>query len=160
MTGMKRYVRNTAERADDRWIRTDILAAIGDLAAAREMAARIPDDTPYGRVERVAGESYVDWLSGGPGNTAGVREAAFAVQPVDGDDWLRAEVILAAGLVRDGLTAGEVDPTAPLRAVRDRLGRRADRVLLAVARRVARTYFLMAGAFVAIFTLLDHTTSI
>jgi hypothetical protein len=160
MTGMKRYLRNTAERADDRWIRTEILAAIGDLAAARDMAARIPDDTPYGRVERAAGESYVDWLSGGPGNTAGLREAMLAIQPVDADERLRAEVILAAGQVRDRLTAGDPDPTAPLRAVRVRLGQRADRVLLAAARRVARTYFFMAGAFVVIFTLIDHTTSV
>jgi hypothetical protein len=160
MTGMKRYLRNTAERADDRWIRTEILAAIGDLAAARDMAARIPDDTPYGRVERVANESYVDWLSGGAGDTERVREATLAIQPLDSDDRLRAEVTLAAGEVRDRLTAGDPDPTAPLRAVRDRLGRRADGVLLAAARRVARTYFLMAGAFVVVFTLIDHTTSV
>jgi hypothetical protein len=160
MTGMKRYLRNTAERADDRWIRTEILAAIGDLAAARDMAARIPDDTPYGRVERAANESYVDWLSGGAGDTERVREATLAIQPLDSDDRLRAEVTLAAGEVRDRLTAGDPDPTAPLRAVRDRLGRRADGVLLAAARRVARTYFLMAGAFVVVFTLIDHTTSV
>jgi hypothetical protein len=160
MTGMKRYLRNTAERADDRWIRTEILAAIGDLAAARDMAARIPDDTPYGRVERAANESYIDWLSGGPGDTERIREATLAIQPLDGDDRLRAEVTLAAGQVRDRITAGDSDPTAPLRAVRDRLGPRADRVLLAAARRVARTYFLMAGAFVVFFTLIDHTTSV
>jgi len=159
MTGMKRYVRNTTERAEDRWVRTEILAAIGDLAAARDMAARIPDDTPYGRVERIAGESYVDWLSGGSGNTEGLREATLAIQPADSDERLRAEVVLASGQVRDRISAGDPDPTAPLRAVRDRLGRRADGVLLAAARRVARTYVLMAGAFVVIFTLIDHATS-
>jgi hypothetical protein len=159
MTGMKRYVRNTAERPEDRWIRTDILAATGDLDGAREMAARIPDDTPYGRVVRSAGLSYVDWLSGGPGNTAGVREAAAAIQPVDSDERLRAEVAVAAAEVRDLVAAGDQDPAAPLRAVRDRIGPRADRVLLLAARRVARAYLLVAGAFVAIFTLIDHTTT-
>ena len=139
ITGMKRYVRNNAERAEDRWIRADILCATGDLDAARDMAARIPDDTPYGRVERTAAMAYVDWLSGGPGNTAGVREAADAIQPVDSDERLRAEVAVAAAEVRDLVAAGDRDPTAPLLAIRDRLGRRADAVLRLAARRVVRT---------------------
>jgi hypothetical protein len=159
IAGMKRYVRNYTERAEDRWIRADILAATGDLAGARVMAARIPDDTPYGRVERIAAMSYVDWLSGGPSNTARVREAAEAIQPADSDERFRAEVAVAAAEVRDRIAAEDEDPAAPLRAVRDRLGRRADRVLLQAARRVARSYLLTAGAFVTIFILLDHTTT-
>jgi hypothetical protein len=159
LSGMKEYVRNTAERADDRWMRTDILAAIGELERAHDMAGRIPDDTPYGRVERTAGLSYVDWLSGGPGNTGGVRDAAHAILPIDSDERLRAEVVLAAGMVRDRVTAGDPDPGAPLREARDRLGRRADGVLLAVARRVARAYLVVAGAFIAVVTIIDRAAT-
>jgi hypothetical protein len=159
ITGMKRYVRNNPERAEDRWIRADILSATGDLAGARVMAAGIPDDTPYGRVERIAAMSYVDWLSGGPGSTAGLREATEAIQPVDSDERLRAEVAVAVAEVRIRVAAEDEDPAAPLRAVRDRLGTRADGVLLQAARRVARGYLLAAGAFATIFILLDHTTT-
>ena len=153
---MRRYVGNTAERPEDRWIRVEVLAAAGKIDAAREMAARIPDDTPMGRAERLDYVTYIDWLGGGQGDPAALRDAVAAIEPVDGDDHLRADVALALSQVRRRIAAGDVDPVGPLRDVRDRLGARADRVMVAAARRLAPGFLKVSTSFVVVITLLDR----
>lgn len=157
---MKRYVRNTAERPDDRWIRVEVLAATGKIDAAREMAARIPDDTPIGRAERLDYVTYIDWLEGGEGDPAELRDAVAAIEPVDGDDHLRADVALALSQVRRRIAAGDADAVGPLRDVRDRLGARADRVLVAAARRLAPGFLKVSTSFVVVITLLDRAFTV
>jgi hypothetical protein len=157
---MTRYVQTTTERPEDRWLRADVLAATGQVDLAREVAGRIPDDTPYGRVERAAGLAYTDWLTGGPGDPVELRDAVGAIEPADGDERLRAEVILACSEVRRRISAGERDVLEPLRAVRDRLGRRANGALFLAARRMIRGFLLLATGFVVVFTVLDRATSL
>jgi xanthosine utilization system XapX-like protein len=157
---MKRYVRNNAERPEDRWIRVEVLAATGKIDAAREMAARIPDDTPIGRVERLDYVTYIDWLGGGEGDPADLRAAVDAIEPVDGDDHLRADVALALSQVRRLIAAGDADPAAPLRDVRDRLGARADRVMVAAARRLTPGFLKLSTSFVVAITLLDRAFTV
>jgi hypothetical protein len=153
---MKRYVRNNAERPEDRWIRVEVFAVNGKLDAARDMAERIPDDTPLGRVERLTYFTYIDWLGGGSGDPAALRDAIATIEPIDGDDHLRADVELAIAEVRRRITDGTTDPVAPLLEVRERLGARADRAVVAAARRLAPGYLKMSTAFVVIVTLLDR----
>jgi hypothetical protein len=157
---MTRYVQATPERPEDRWLRVDVLAATGQVDLAREVAGRIPADTPYGRVERAAALAYTDWLSGGPGDAVELRDAVAAIQPADGDERLRAEVVLACSEVRRRISAGERDVLEPLREVRERLGHRANGVLLLAARRMMRGFLLLATGFVVVFTVLDRATSL
>jgi hypothetical protein len=157
---MTRYVQTTPERSDDRWLRVDVLAATGQVDLAREVAGRIPGDTLYDRVERAAALAYTDWLSGGPGDPTELRDAVGAIQPADGDERLRAEVMLACSEVRRRISAGEPDVLEPLRVVRDRLGRRANGVLFLAARRMMRGFLLLATGFVVVFTVLDRATSL
>jgi hypothetical protein len=157
---MTRHVQTTPERPEDRWLRADVLAATGQVDLAREIAGRIPGDTPYGRVERAAALAYTDWLTGGAGVSAELRGAVAAIQPADGDERLRAEVILACSEVRRRIGAGERDVLEPLRSVRDRLGRRANGILFLAARRMIRGYLLLATGFVVVFTILDRATSL
>jgi hypothetical protein len=157
---MKRYVRNTAERPEDRWVRVDVLAAAGKVDAAREMASRLPGDTPLARAERVDYLTYIDWLGGGPGDPTALRNAVAAIEPPDGDDHLRADVALALSEVRLRIAVGHPDPVAPMRDVRDRLGGRADRVTVASARRLAPGYLRVSTVFAVVVTLLDRAFTV
>ncbi len=156
LDNMKRYVRNTTERPDDRWLRADILAVAGQLDAAREMAQRIPDDTPVGRAERANYCAYVDWLADRPDDLADQRAAVVAIEPAEGDDRLQAEVALAMAEVRLLISAGDDDPTRPLREVRDRIGARADGAHFAAARRILPGFLKLAFVFITVITLLDR----
>jgi hypothetical protein len=156
---MKRHVRNTPERAEDRWIRVEVHAASGQLDEAREIALRLPVDTPVERAEQAVYLEYLDWLAGGPDNPAGaetVRDAVAAILPADGDDRLRAEVSLAIAEVRRRIGSGAADPSAPLREVRARLGRRADGVLFAAARRQLGGFVRIATVFIVLIAVLDR----
>jgi hypothetical protein len=152
-----RYVREAPETPENRWIRVEALASTGDLEAARAMADRLPDSTVLERAERATYLPYLDWLGGGPGDPAELRAAVAEIEPADGDDRLRGEVSVALAEVRQRVAAGDPDPAAPLRAVRDRLGHRADGVLFAAARRrMLAGHLRLAAAFVVVLTILDR----
>ena len=151
-----RYVRNTAERPEDRWIRVEVLVATGDVVAAREMADRMPEGTPFERVERAGARTWVSWLEGGAVDLANLAAAVAAVEPVDGDERLEAEITLAAAQVRVRASDGVTDLTAPLRAVGDRLGPRAWRARRAFVARVFSSAFWVSAALVGIVLILDR----
>ena len=149
----RRYVGSTPERAEDRWIRVDILIAAGELAAAREMAERMPEETPYERVERAAALASLDWLAGGSGDATDLRRAVAEVRPADGLERRHAEVILAAHEVRLRAGAGMADPVAPLREARQRLGHLADRILLRWLARLLPGWILATVGIMAALVL-------
>jgi len=152
----RRYVRMVPERPDDRWFRAEVLAVTGKLDEAREMAQRMPQDSPYERVERAACLAYIDWLAGGSGDPTALQAAVDALLPGDVDERLRAEVVAAIHEVRVRAGAAEPDPAAPLRAVRGRLGSRADGVMLVYARRVMRSFTPLVVLVVGGAAALDH----
>jgi hypothetical protein len=152
-----RYVREAPETPGNRWIRVEALASSGELAAARAMAERLPVDTVLERAEKATYLPYLDWLGGGPGDPAALRAAIAEIEPADGDERLRGEVSVALAEVRQRVAAGDPDPAAPLRAVRDRIGRRADGVLFTAARRrMLAGHLRLAAAFVVALMLLDR----
>ena len=155
---MLRYVRETAETPADRWIRVEAMVATGQLEAAREIAARLPESTLLERVEKATYLPWLDWLGGGPGDQLALRAAIEEIEPADGDDRLRGEVSVALAEVRQRVAAGDPDPAAPLRSVRDRIGRRANGVLFAVGRRrMLVAHLRLAAAFILVLTILDRT---
>jgi hypothetical protein len=121
----------------------------------------MPTTTPIERVERASTLAYVDWLDGGRGDLASLRAAAGDVLPIDSPDRLRAEVITAAGETRVAIGEGLPDPLRPLRAVRDRLGARADGILWTALRRRAWPSILRLSVFaVAGATVLDRLSNL
>jgi hypothetical protein len=157
----KRFVDATPPRQDLEWIRSEIFAVLGRLADARASAEAMPTTTPIERVERASTLAYVDWLDGGRGDLASLRAAAGDVLPIDSPDRLRAEVITAAGETRVAIGEGLPDPLRPLRAVRDRLGARADGILWTALRRRAWPSILRLSVFaVAGATVLDRLSNL
>ena len=154
---MRELLASVEERPEDRWLRVELLIAGRDLHEARAVAARMPDDTPYARVERAAAHTLIDWLSGGRGDPAPLREAVAEVLPADGDERRRAEIILALTEVRQRVGIGPAagDPLEPLERARDRLGSAGNDALLRMTRRAAPSTIQTAAAFIALFVVLD-----
>jgi hypothetical protein len=159
ISGMERYLASVAEGPEDRWIRVEFLGKSGDLDAAAAMARRMPEATPFDRLERAAALVWIDWLRGGPGDPTELRSLARDVVPVDSDARRRAEVIVACAEVRARVARGIDDAAAPLTAVRERLGRHADDVLLRMSWRIVPSMIRVAGAFVALLLVLSRLWS-
>jgi hypothetical protein len=156
----RRWMLATPESAENRWMRSDILAFEGRLDEARTVALAIPDDAPSDRVERESLLAMIDWLEGGPGDAAAVRSAADAIQPPDGDERLRAEVAVAMTETRHRLGTGDPDAIEPMLAVRDRLGSRADGQLRRVIRRRLWPAILRIALLVVPgFAIVDRLTT-
>ena len=93
------------------------------------MLERLSTGTPWQAFECAALRDLVDWRAGGDGDLAGMREAAAAIVPRDGDDRLRAEVTIAVAMVRRLIAEGQTTPdeaVKPFLEVRELLGSRAD----------------------------------
>ena len=156
LDGMKRYVRDRPERPDDVWIRAEVGAATGDLAGARSFADRMPVGTPVERADREVLRAYADWLAGGIGDPAAARAATAEIPASDEDARLVADAALAITEVRHRIAGGDADPGAALRDLRDRLGRRADGVLFAGARRIAPVYLRASLLYIAAGVAVDR----
>ena len=156
LPNMRRYVADTPETPGDRWIRVEALASAGELEAARAIADRLPVDTPDERIEKLTYGPYLDWLGGGSGDHAALRAAVAAIEPADGDARLRGEVSVALAEVRQRVAAGDPDPAAPLRDVRERIGARANGILFAPARRILPSHLRLAGLLTLALAALDR----
>jgi hypothetical protein len=153
----QKWLKASPDRPEIAWMRSELFVMEGKFDEARAAAESIPDDTPYGRVEREAALASADWHSGGSGDTGPLAVAVANVAADGGDERLRAEVILAAAEVRRLLAAGDPDPVRPMRAMRDRLGGRPDGILWVVIRRRLWPKLLQTATFVVIvFAGLDR----
>jgi hypothetical protein len=116
----------------------------------------MPASTPAERVDRAVSLDLADRFGGGAGDIPAIEAAAAALEPGDEDGRLRAEVAIAVSRVRRRVAEG-VDPVeagAPLREVRERLGRRADGQLGRAMRGRLQRALLVVGAVLAGITLL------
>jgi hypothetical protein len=126
--GAREWLLAHPERPEERWLRVGILVLAGRPDEARTVAERMPASTPAERLDRAAAWDLADWYGGGDGALEDLETAARDLDPADEEARLRAEVTVAVARVRR-LVATETDPLeagAPLRAVRERLGSRAD----------------------------------
>jgi len=145
-------------RADEEWIRAEVLAIAGRYPDAREAALAMPGDTSFERVMRLSTVELVDWLDGRDGDLEAL-EAAVAEVPPDTDDGLRAAVALAAARTRRRMSDGRTeagDAALPLVEVRDRLGDRAKgQFARALRRRVLPTFLGLSVLFAVLQLALD-----
>jgi len=153
----RRWLRLFPERPELRWIRVEMLAYVKRFDDALAVAERMGSGTPSERFDRAAALDFADWYGGGKGDLPGIEAAAEELLPADGDERLRAEVVIAIANVRRNMAAGE-DPIragAPLREVRKRLGHRADgQVGRALRVRIIRPLLLLGGVLAVLSLLL------
>jgi hypothetical protein len=115
-------------RTDIDWIKAQVLVLAGRNAEARAAAERMPDTTPFERLEKLSTLELVDWIDGRGGNTEGLRRAAAGL-PADSEEGLQAAVMVAVAETRLRMSDGRTEPgdaARPLVDVRERLGHRAD----------------------------------
>jgi len=123
------WLRRRPERREELAIRTEVLLLAGHVDEARRLLSGARPDTPAERFELAALRDLVDWRAGGDGDLEAMRAAAATIQPADGDERLRAEVSIAAALVRRSMAGTSPDGSTaivPLLEARDRLGARAN----------------------------------
>jgi hypothetical protein len=152
----RRWLRVHPEASETRWLRVEMLTFARQYDQAKAVAERMSDATPAERFDRAVAKDFADWFSGGDGDLASIEAAAENLLPPDGDERLRAEVIIAIANVRRRMAAGDdpIEAGAPLREVRKRLGKRADgQVGRALRVRLIRP-LLIVGALVSIVSLL------
>ena len=114
--------------------RVEVLLLAGRIDEARAMVAGMPRATPADRFEHAALVDLVEWRAGAvdpeaTANLEAMERAAQAIEPVDGDERLLAEVTIATAKVRRLMADARPSvgsATQPLLEVRERLGRRAD----------------------------------
>jgi hypothetical protein len=116
----RRWLAAHPEVPEDRWLRWELLLLADDPAWAAEVAARIPEDTPYDRFERAYAIDRVAWSQGGTSDFASLQALAEAVGPPDDEDRRHADVALAIAEAKERAAAGE-DFLAPLEAAREHL---------------------------------------
>ena len=152
----RRWLSVHPETPETRWLRVEMLAFARRHDQAKAVAERMPDATPAERFDRAVAKDFADWFRGGDGDLAGIEAAASELVPMEGDERMRAEVVIAIAKVRRRMAAG-VDPIeagAPLREVRKRLGRRADGQVGRALRGRLIQPLLILGALLSILSLL------
>jgi hypothetical protein len=138
--------------------RIEVLVLAGRLDEARAALARMPRDTAAQRFDQAAVADLVEWRAGATGTEAdagieAMRRAAEAIEPIDGDERLAAEVAIATALVRRRMADGRStagDAIDPLVDVRGRLGRRADGQLGRALRRRLIPPLLVAALVITV----------
>lgn len=114
--------------------RVEVLLFAGRINEARALVATVPRATPTERFEHAALVDLVEWRAGAvdpeaSANLEAMERAARAIEPVDGDERLLAEVTIATAKVRRLMADARPDvggAAQPFLEVRERLGRRAD----------------------------------
>jgi hypothetical protein len=156
--GAREWLLAHPERAEERWIRVEILLLARRLDEALAVAERMGSSSPQERLERTVALDLAEWFAGRDGDLAAIEAATRALDPGDPDARLRAEVAIAVAKVRRRLAEGVdlVEVGAPLREVRQRLGSRADGQLgRAMRPRLRRAMLVVGAAFAAIVLLLE-----
>lgn len=146
------------ERPEELAFRVEVLVFAGRHDEARALLPKLPTATPWDRFSVAALRDLVEWHAGGEGDIAGMAAAAAAIGPDDSDDRLRAEVSIAVSKVKRLMATGVAsgaEAVAPLVAVRERLGSRADgQIGRALRRRLLPVMVVVAAVAVVIGELL------
>ena len=122
---IRAYVAKNEPRPHPAWV--ELLVFSGHADQAAELADRLPTRTPWERFERESTRAFLRWAQTGRNEDGAARRALADIH--DPDERLQAEAQLALGEARAALGEGREEWMAPLVALRQRLGERADGIL-------------------------------
>ncbi|MEX0626106.1 MAG: hypothetical protein WD402_06145 [Chloroflexota bacterium] len=153
LPAMHRWLERNPERPETRWARAEILLLTGDLVEARAVTERMPIVSEWDRFEQQSLRVYLGWVEGGDPDFDSLREQAEAVGDPDSAERLaaRGEAVIADARA---LAASGGDWKAPLIALRDEAGPRADGLLREDLRRASYRPFLLFGLILCGVVLL------
>jgi hypothetical protein len=151
---MLRWLRRTPDRPETRWVRSQLLVTVGELAEARDVAERMPIETDRDRFDQRTLFEYIEWVRGGEADLDALRRQAETVGEPGSMErlWARGEVAIA--IARDLADSGG-DWMAPLKAIRDEAGPAlASRLFHEESRRQLYPQLLLVGAAFSGFIVL------
>jgi hypothetical protein len=120
----RRWLDAHPESDRNRWVRPEMLAWVGDLEAAYDAHARLPQDTDVERFEHASMQAFLDTISGEGADLEGLAAMAERVGTPESDERLRAVAAAALARSRDILARGGGDWKAPLLEAQQRIGPR------------------------------------
>jgi hypothetical protein len=112
------------ETDENRWVRPELLAWVGELEEAYQVLGRMPTDTDGQRFEHQSLRVFLDTVAGANADVDGLAAAAEEVGEPGSDERLRAVAAAAMARSRLILSRGEGDWTAPMLEAQARIGPR------------------------------------
>lgn len=154
LAAMRRWLTRTPDRPETRWVRSQLLVAVGDLAQARAVAQAMPINSDRDRFEQRTLLEHIAWVEGGETDLEGLRQQAETVGEPGSIERLTARGEVALAVARDLAVSGG-DWKAPLVALRDEAGAElAGRFYREDARRHLYPQLLKLGAAFCGFVVL------
>ncbi len=86
----REWLASQPETDENRWVRPEILAWIGEIEEAYEVLGRMPSDTEDERFERQSLKVYLDTVAGADADVDGLAAAAEEIGEPGSDERLRA----------------------------------------------------------------------
>jgi hypothetical protein len=154
-----RHWLKSPDRPETRWVRAQLLIAVGDLDEARAVALAMPINSDWDRFEQQALLELITWVSGGESDLDALGRQAETVGDPDSSERTMARREVALARARDLAVSGG-DWMAPLKAVRDEAGPKlAGRVFRDESRRHLYPQLLIVGAIFSVLLVLVSLVS-
>ena len=121
----REWLAREPESDENRWVRPELLAWIGEIEEAYEVLGRMPAATEDERFERRSLQVFLDTVAGADADVDGLAAAAEEVGELGSDERLRAVASAAMARSRLSLARGEGDWKEPMLEAQARIGPRA-----------------------------------
>jgi len=147
----REWLAGQPETDENRWVRPEFLALVGEIDEAYEVIGRMPSDTDDQRFARQSLKVYVDTLAGAAPDIDGLAAAAEEIGEPGSDERLRAVAAAAIARSRLVLARGEKDWTAPLLEAQARIGPRSLGIMRSDTWLLRFKMFAFVGVMVIVF---------
>lgn len=121
----REWLASQPETDENRWVRPEMLAWIGEIQEAYDVLGRFPDTTEGERFERRSIQVFLDTVAGADADVDGLAAAAEEVGEPGSDERLRALAVAAMARSRLILARGQGDWREPMLEAQARIGPRA-----------------------------------
>ncbi|HTE64961.1 MAG TPA: hypothetical protein VK736_01720, partial [Candidatus Binatia bacterium] len=151
---MRQWLQRNPDRPETRWVRAQLLTAVGDLVEARSVAEAMPLNSDWDRFEQRLLLEHIEWVSGGEPDLEALRQHAETVGEPDSPERMTARREVTLAIARDLAVSGG-DWMAPLKALRDEVGPAvAGRLFREESRRHLYPQVLLIGGIFSAFLVL------
>jgi hypothetical protein len=150
---MRRWLERVPDRPEIRWARAEVVLLTGDVAGARALVERMPTPTDRDRFAQHSLLTYVDWVAGSNPDFEALRVEAETVGAPGSPERLVARGQSIVARAREVAASGG-DWMAPLIALRDEVGSRAEQLMREDARRGYYRALFPLGLAVSAITLM------
>lgn len=147
----REWLASQPETDENRWVRPELLAWIGEIEEAYDVLGRFPDTTEDERFERRSIQVFLDTVAGADADVDGLAAAAEEIGEPGSDERLRAVTGAAMARSRLILARGHGDWKEPMLEAQARIGPRALGIMRSDTWLLRFRMFAMAAVVVILF---------